>query len=99
MKNQIRKSNKLVISVEKSVCIEFGDIKPKDLVKKSRYPKYTYPRFVIWYILNHKYGMNTSYIGKIYNKHYTTIDYGIKRVIDLNLVRFIPTQHWPYTCW
>ena len=37
-------------------------------------------RFMLWYILNKKFGLSTVYIGKLYSRDHTTVGYGINRV-------------------
>ena len=92
MSKSKRQSDYLISIVEGEVCKISEDFTLKSINSNSRKPNASHARFMVWYILHKKYHMNFTYIGKLYNKHYSSIGYGISRVIGLGLVKQIPRK-------
>ena len=75
---QFRKPNQNVIdSVLNKVCIKY-EIKKEDLFAKKRTKDIVRARNIIHNILNEKYKMTLTDIGKIFNQDHTTVLYSIQ---------------------
>ena len=75
---QFRKPNKNVIdSVVNKVCIKY-EISKKDLFGKQRTKDIVRARNIIHNLLNEKYKMSLTDIGKIFNQDHTTVLYSIQ---------------------
>jgi hypothetical protein len=75
---QFRKPNQNVIdSVLNKVCIKY-EINKKDLFAKRRTKDIVRARNIIHNILNEKYKMSLTDIGKIFNQDHTTVLYSIQ---------------------
>mgnify|MGYP003117407299 CR=1 FL=1 len=64
-------------SVINKVCIKY-EINKKDLLGKHRTKDIVRSRNIIHNILNEKYKMNLTDIGKIFNQDHTTVNYSIQ---------------------
>ena len=75
---QFRKPNQNVIdSVLNKVCVKY-EIKKEDLFAKRRTKDIVRARNIIHNILNEKYKMTLTDIGKIFNQDHTTVLYSIQ---------------------
>jgi|TARA_R100000231_G_scaffold65726_1_gene52853 hypothetical protein len=75
---QFRKPNQNVIdSVLNKVCVKY-EIKKEDLFAKKRTKDIVRARNIIHNILNEKYKMTLTDIGKIFNQDHTTVLYSIQ---------------------
>ena len=84
---QFKKPNKNVIdSVINKVCIKY-EIGKKDLFGKQRTKDIVRARNIIHNLLNEKYKMSLTDIGKIFNQDHTTVLYSIQ-------MKFNKTFYW-----
>lgn len=61
---------------EQRISAAFG-VSKEDMLSKTRKKEFVLARYVMWYAMNKKLGINLSTIGRLYGKTPATVWYGI----------------------